>query len=153
NPYADPCGGWLHIESVLQAEGVQLERVSLRYRLGDARRLRRSVALRRGFPVACQHLRRAALDVGTRLEPARTPVEHPVGSEFVSVLPMASPELIRCLQAALAPAAAVASVPLLMRARALGVDDRGSRLTSNAAGYTLTLVTGSTPLPTLPPSG
>jgi hypothetical protein len=144
NPAADPCGGWLEVESALVGQGLQVDRVELRYRLGGGAR-RSGVALRRGFPPACRTLRRARLATGLRLDPAA-----PGG--VVPVLPMVGPDVLGCLRDVLAVAPA-ASVTLLIRARVSGVADAGGRFTSAPAGYSLTLLTRDDPLPVPPPSG
>ena len=40
NPFGNPCGGWLRVESALRTQGVTVEGVTLRYRLRGARALR-----------------------------------------------------------------------------------------------------------------
>lgn len=153
NPYANPCGGWLRVESALAVQGVQIDAVTLRYRLRGVRRLRPAVALRHGLPVACRRMRRAGVAVGLRLAPDPLPEgEGGAPAGFLPVIPMVSPELIRCLQTALAPARP-ASVALVITARVAGRADSGQRLTSNAAGYTLTLLGGEAALLDRPSSG
>jgi hypothetical protein len=144
NPFADPCGGWLQMQSSLAAQGIQLDGVELRYRLGGGAGSA-GVPLRRGFPRACRRLRQARLTVGLRLDPE-------AATAYLPVLPMVSPNLLRCLQDALA-AAPLVSVPLRIRARVSGLADAGGRFTSNPAGYTLTLVVAEGPLLAGPPSG
>jgi hypothetical protein len=152
NPYANPCGGWLRVESALAAQGLQVDAVVLRYRLRGAGRLRPAVPIQQGFPVACRRLRRVAVAVGLRLDQAGSEADGGAAAGFVPLVPLVGPELIECLQGALAPAR-TASVALVIRARAAGRADSGQRLTSNPAGYTLTLLVGEEALPDAPPSG
>ncbi len=151
NPHANPCGGWLRVESALAAQGLQVDAVILRYRLRGARRLQQDVPIRQGFPVACRRLRRMAVAVGLRLDPAGDATGR-AATGFVPLVPLVTPALIECLQGALAPAR-TASIPLVIRATAAGRADSGKRLTSNPAGYTLTLLVAEEALPGAPPSG
>jgi hypothetical protein len=152
NPYGNPCGGWLRVESALRAQGVTIESVTLRYQVRGSRWLRRTIDVRRGLPLACRGLRQARVALGLRLEPPVSDTEEPAAPGFVPLVPMVSPALLSCLQQALVTAP-IASVPLVIMARAAGRADSGQRLTSNAAGYTLTLLIGGAPLLDGPASG
>jgi len=152
NPYANPCGGWLRVESALRAQGLTIGSVRLRYHVRASRQVRRSVDLRHGLPLSCRGLRQTRVAVALRLEPPLPGAEGAAAPGFVPLVPMVSPVLLRCLQQALLPGP-MASIPLIILARATGRADSGQIFTSNAAGYTLTLVIEGAPLLDGPVSG
>jgi hypothetical protein len=90
-------------------------------------------------------LRKDTLYVGTRLNGSAS-TQETSGSgapnvAFLQMLPVVSPQLLSCLRSQYAPLSTdvYTSLPLVVRAVAVGVSDAGDTFKSNPVSYTLTL--------------
>jgi hypothetical protein len=145
HPFANPCGGWLQLQSNLLDQSISIERVELRFAIPGAGRFRQFVPTRRRFPIACRDFRRATLFVGGVVNPVNSMNDNSSSGApnvaFLQLLPMVTPQLLQCLRDQYAGLSTemFVSLPLVIRARALGRADSGEKYTSNTARYTLTL--------------
>lgn len=144
NGQANPCGGWLQLQNNSMFEGINIERVRLKFRILGARRWRTLVPTRAGLPSACAAMRRTPLFTGVRLDPFGGPSHSNSGAAnvaHVQLVPMVRSELIHCLRAAYdwLPTETFVDLPLVIEARASGVSDSGSRYETNTVRYTLNL--------------
>jgi hypothetical protein len=143
--FANPCGGYIQVQTNLLEQGMNVERVDLKFRVAGARQFRQFVPTRNGFPTACRSLRRARLFVGTRLNPPNsTDLGGPSGAPnvaFLQLLPQVSPQLFQCLrsQYAALPTDVLVSLPLVIRATAVGRSDSGEVYRTNTVAFTLNL--------------
>jgi hypothetical protein len=145
NPYGNPCGVWMQLQNNMIDQGIVIDRVELRYRIAGARRFRAYVQMRNQFPVACRGLRKETLYMGARLNPVNS-TEDTSGSgaanvTFIETLPLVVPQLFLCLRnefTSLSPDI-FTSLPLVVRATAIGTSDAGDSFRSNTIQYTLNL--------------
>lgn len=143
--FANPCGGWIQLQNNMLSNGINVTRVDLKYKVRGLSGLRGAVPTRKGFPLACRELRTQKIFAGTRLDPINS-INEPSGSGqpnvgFVQLLPMVSAQVFRCLwdqYATLGPDV-FSSLQLVIKARARGVADDGSKYQSNTVNYTLDL--------------
>jgi hypothetical protein len=145
NALANPCGGWMELQSNLIDQALNVEEVRLKFAIKGANRFRSQVATRNAFPVACRQFRKETLFAGIRLDPVNATVSSSISGApnvgFVQVLPMVSPQLVHCLrdQYAALPTSLFASLPLVITATTVGTADSGKRYVSNSIRYTLNL--------------
>ena len=144
NPFANPCGGWLQVQSNSLYEGLNVELVRLKFRILGARRWRHDVATHAGFPTACAAMRRTPVYAGVRLDPATGDGHSTSGAPNVAhlqVLPIIRSELIHCLRAQYdaLPTSTFVDLPLVIEARVYATSDSGSRYQSNTVKYTLNM--------------
>ena len=144
-PFANPCGGWLQMQSNLLDQAIAVERVDFRFAIPGAGRLRQFVPTRRRFPIACRDFRSSTIFVGAVLNPANS--SQSVSSSgapnvaFMQMVPMVTPQLLSCLRSVYAGISTdmLVSLPLVVKATAVGRADSGEVYRSNTARYTLTL--------------
>jgi hypothetical protein len=142
------CDGWMELQNVMTAQGVSVNYVDIRLRIAGAGRFRSFVPTRNGFPTACRSLRKAKVFSGAHLFPVGTdPAFGNTGSgaaqvAFVNLFPMVSSQVIHCLreQYASLPSSTYVSLPLVIRATAVGRTDSGGTVKSNPIEFTLTLL-------------
>lgn len=145
HPFANPCGGWIQMQSSLVDQGIVIEQVELRYAIPGAGRFRQFVPTRRRFPIACRDFRSATLFLGNRLNPSNGMDENSSSGApnvaFIQMIPMVSPQLLQCLRDQYAGLSTdlFVSMPLVVRATAVGRADSGEVYRSNTIRYTLTL--------------
>jgi hypothetical protein len=153
NPFANPCGGWMQLWNSMRTQGITVNKVKLRYKLGNRRRIRGLVPLRRGFPSNCRQFRGQTSFVGARLGPndPNAPDSSNSGAPnvaFTQVIPMINSSAMTCLRDELAGLAAdetdptsdsFSDFPLIITARAFGRADNGDTFKSNTIRYTLML--------------
>lgn len=143
--FGNPCGGWIQLRNNMLVNGINLERVELKMRIAGARRFRDLVPTRKAFPLACRQFSKAKIFTGARMDPLRsTSSVSNSGAPnvaFVQLIPMVSPQLIHCLrsQYAALPTDVLASLPLVISAKAVGRADDGSVYRTNTIRYTLTM--------------
>jgi len=140
--FANPCGGYLQLENLLATQAIQIDRVELRYKIPGARRFRGSVPTRNGFPLACR--RRDTVFVGAIINPRSSTDDSGSGAAnvtFLQVLPIVSTQIINCLRSQYAPLPTdlYSSLPLVIRATAVGTSDSGETYRSNSIAYSLNL--------------
>ena len=143
-PFANPCGGFMELQNNMATQAVTIDHVELRFKIPGARRFRQSVPTRNGFPIACRELRRDNLFVGAVVGPVNGTLDTGSGAPnvtFIQMLPLVSAQMIECLRAQYAPLSAdvFSSLPLVIRATAVGIGDTGDTFRSNAIAYTLNL--------------
>jgi hypothetical protein len=143
-PFANPCGGYLQVQSNLIEQSIVVERVELKFAIPGAGRLRQFVPTRRKFPIACRDFRAATLYTGAALNPVGSPGNSSSGAPnvaFMQMIPMVSPQLLSCLRSVYAGISTdmLVSLPLVIKATAVGRADSGDIYRSNTARYTLTL--------------
>lgn len=144
-PFGNPCGGYLQVQNNLFGQAIVVERVELRFAIPGAGRLRQFVPTRRRFPIACRDFRAATLFTGAVLNPANS--SQTISSSgapnvaFMQMIPMVTPQLFHCLRSVYAGISTdmFVSLPLVIRATAVGRADSGDVYRSNTARYTLTL--------------
>lgn len=144
--FANPCGGFAQLWNSMTKQGITLNRVNLKYRIGQWRRFSSVVSMRKGWPTACNTFKKATVYAGIRLGP-NDPLAPPSGSSglpnvgFIQVLPMVSASVFGCLreQFASLPPDVYTDLPLIVKARASGIADNGDRYVSNVFKYTLNL--------------
>jgi hypothetical protein len=145
SPFANPCGGWVQLQNNMFEQPLTLMRVELRYRIPGVRRfVQFGVPARRGFPVACRGNRTENIFVGARIDPVNSPVDTGSGAPnvaFIQLLPLVSPQMFHCLRSQYAPLpiTAFASLPLVIKAKAIAISDSGETFRSNTLRYTLNL--------------
>lgn len=145
HPFANPCGGWLQLQSNLLNQGIALERVHLRFAIPGAGRFRQFVPTRRRFPIACRDFRSATVYVGALINPVNGMTDNSSSGApnvaFVQLIPMVSPQLLACLREQYAGLSTdlFVSLPLVIRAYAVGRSDSGEVYKTNVVRYTLTL--------------
>lgn len=145
HPFANPCGGWLQMQSNLLDQSIALEKVELRFAIPGAGRFRQFVPTRNRFPIACRDFRSATLFVGAVMNPVNSMgVNSSSGAPnvaFVQLLPMVTPQLLQCLRDQYAGLSTdlLVSLPLVIRAVGVGRADSGQVYRTNVARYTLTL--------------
>jgi hypothetical protein len=145
NPFGNPCGVWVQMQNNLRDQGIIVDRIELRFRIAGANRFRGSVPTQNAFPVACRQFRRDTLFLGSRLNPVNSSEDTSSSGApnvaFIELLPMVSPQLISCLRSQYAgiPASTFASLPLIVRATAIGIADSGETYRANTIRYTLNL--------------
>jgi len=145
HPFANPCGGWLQLQSNLVDQGIIVERVNLSYAIPGAGRFRQFVPTRKRFPIACRDFRKATLFLGNRLNPSNGTTGSSSSGEpnvaFIQMLPLVSPQLLQCLRDQYAGLSTdlFVSLPLVIKATAVGRADSGETYNSNTLRYTLTL--------------
>jgi hypothetical protein len=144
HPFGNPCGGWIELQNNMENQAVAVDRVELRFKIPGARRFRQSVPTRSGFPIACRELRRDRLFVGAVVGPTNGTLDTGSGAPnvtFIEMLPLVSAQMIGCLREQYAPLPPdmLASLPLVIRATAVGVGDAGDTFRSNSIAYTLNL--------------
>src|SRR2546422_1645028 len=145
NPFGNPCGGWIQVQNNMVNQGILVDHVELTFRIPGARRFRSFVGTARQFPVACRQFRRDTLFIGARLNPVNstgtTPMSGAPNVAFIEMLPFVSNQLLQCLreQYATLPTTVFASLPLVVRATAVGTGDSGDTFRSNPIAYTLNL--------------
>jgi len=145
NPFGNPCGAWIQLQNNLLDQGIQLDHIELRYKIHGALRLRGAVPTRKNFPRACAPFRHDTHFVGGRMEPVNssstTSDSGAPNVVFIEMLPLVSPELFDCLRAEYVGRAAglFVSLPLVVRATAVGTSDTGDTFRSNTIAYTLNL--------------
>jgi hypothetical protein len=144
--FANPCGGWIQAWNSMTQQGITLDRISLAYRIGGARRFSGAVSQRRGWPTACTQFRKSTAFAGVRLGPFDPTVPPSSGSgltnaAFVQILPMIPSSVFFCLreQYGLLPPDVYTDFPLIVKARLKGYADNGDSFTSNVIRYTLNL--------------
>jgi hypothetical protein len=142
--FANPCGGFLHLQNNLLAQGITVERVALTFRVLGAKRFRQFVPTRNGLPVACRPFRKQTLFTGAYLGPANSTTETPSGapnSVLIQLLPMVSSNLVGCLRSQYGPVPTdvLSSITLKILATAVGTSDAGDEFRSNTLGYALSL--------------
>jgi hypothetical protein len=144
-PFSNPCGGWIQLQNNLIGQSILLDHVNLAFKIPHAGRFRQFVPVRNGFPVACKGLRRDQVFASTLLNPIDS-TQDVSGSgapnvAFVQILPMVSTEMFNCLRAQYAPLPTdlFSSLPLVIRATAVGISDSGDTFKSNSISYTLNL--------------
>ncbi len=144
-PFANPCGGYLQVQSNLIGQSIMVERVEFRFAIPGAGRLRQFVPTRHRFPIACRDFRAATIYTGAMLNPVNsTQVSSSSGAPnvaFMQMIPMVTPQLLHCLRSVYAGISTdmLVSLPLVIRATAVGRADSGDIYRSNTARYTLTL--------------
>jgi len=145
NPFGNPCGVWIQLQSNLINQGIVVDRVKLRYRIRGAQRFRPFIPMSRRWPIACDQYRREVIFVGARLNPSNSNVDTSASGApnvaFIEMLPLVTPQQIACLRSQFAalPPDVYSSLPLVVRATAIGTSDAGETYTSNVSSYTLTL--------------
>ena len=144
-PFANPCGGYLQLQNNLFGQAIAVERVEFRFAIPGAGRLRQFVPTRRRFPIACRDFRSATLFTGAVLNPANSTNTSSSSGEpnvaFLQMIPMVTPQLFHCLRSVYAGISTdmFVSLPLVIKATAIGRADSGEVYRSNTARYTLTL--------------
>ena len=143
-PFGNPCGGYLQVQNNLFNQAIQVERVEFRFAIPGAGRLRQFVPTRRKFPIACRDFRAATLYTGAALNPVGSPGNSSSGAPnvaFMQMIPMVTPQLLHCLRSVYAGISTdmLLSLPLVIKATAVGRADSGDIYRSNTARYTLTL--------------
>jgi hypothetical protein len=144
----DPCLGWMQLQNVMTAQGVNIQRIDIRLRVAGAKRFQQFVPTRNGFPTQCRSLRRSKIFTGAHLYPFGTnnqDVNTGSGAAnvaFVNLFPMVDAQVMQCLQQEYGalPTDLFVSLPLIIRAVATGVTDSGKTLRSNPLEFTLTLL-------------
>jgi len=145
NPFGNPCGVWIQLQNNLLDQGIQLDHIELRYKIKGARRFSGVVPTHKGFPRACAPFRHDTHFVGARMDPVNssntTSDSGAPNVAFIEMLPLVSPELFDCLRAEYVGRAAslFVSLPLIVRATAVGTSDTGDTFRSNTIAYTLNL--------------
>jgi hypothetical protein len=144
HPFLNPCGGWLQLQNNLSTQAIAISQIQLHYKISGAKQFRQFVPTKNGFPIACRQLQKQTLFVGAVVNPASSEVSSTSGAPntvFIQLLPMVSPQLFTCLrsQYAALPTDLFASLPLLIRAQAVGTSDSGSTYRANPVTYALTL--------------
>ena len=145
SPFGNPCGGWLQLQNNLFGQAIAVERVEFRFAIPGAGRLRQFVPTRHRFPIACRDFRSATLFTGGVLNPANSSDSNSVSGApnvaFLQMVPMVTPQLLACLRTVYAGISTdmLVSLPLVIRATAVGRSDAGEVYRSNTARYTLTL--------------
>lgn len=145
NPFANPCGGWLQLQSNLAYAGLNVDRVVVRLRVPGLRATWTKVPTRRSFPTACRALRQRTVRTGVRLDPALSTASHSSSGApdvaFVPLRPLVPTGIIQCLREQYAglPTEMFSSLSLVARVTAYGVDDLGRAFRSNPVSYTLNL--------------
>jgi len=145
NPFGNPCGGWIQLQSNLVDQGLQLEKVELRFAIAGAGRFRQFVPTRRRFPIACRDFRNYTLFAGATMNPVNSMTPNSSSGApnvaFVQMLPMVSPQLLGCLRDQYAGLSTdlFVSLPLIVKAKAVARADSGEVYNSNTIRYTLTL--------------
>jgi hypothetical protein len=144
-PFSNPCGGWIQLQNNLLGQAIQLDHVDLSFKIPRARRYRQFVPPRNGFPVACREFRRDQVFVSTLLNPIDS-TQDVSGSgapnvAFVQIVPIVSTQMFNCLRGQYAPLSTdlFSSLPLVVRATAVGISDSGDTFRTNAISYTLNL--------------
>ena len=144
--FANPCGGWIQLWNSMTQQGITLNRIDLRYRIGGAKRFSALVPQKRNFPTECKTFRKASLYAGIRLAPNQPQVPPNSSSglpneAFLQVLPMVSSSLFTCLREQYAPLSTdvFVDLPLIIKARVHGIADNGNKYQSNVVKYTLNL--------------
>jgi hypothetical protein len=143
-PFANPCGGFMELQNNMDSQAVTIDHVELRFKIPGARRFRQSVPTRNGFPIACRELRRDNLFVGAVVGPVNGTLDTGSGAPnvtFIQMLPLVSAQMIGCLREQYAPLSpdVFTSLPLVIRATAVGIGDAGDTFRSNSIPYTLNL--------------
>jgi hypothetical protein len=145
HPFGDPCGGWIQLQNNLLTQAIQLDHIDLTYKIEGASRFRGMVPQRNGFPIACRQLRRDTAFVGAIMNPI-TSTQDLSGSgspnvTFIQLNPLVTPQMIYCLRSQYAPLPpdTFVSLPLTIRATAVGFSDAGDTYRSNTIAYHLTL--------------
>jgi hypothetical protein len=145
NPFANPCGGYLQLQNNILIEGINVDQVSVKLRIPNARRFSDFVPTRKSFPLACRQLRHMTVFAGTRLDPVASETA-PTGSglpnvAFVQLVPLLTPQVVQCLQDQYGPipTASLSSLPVVVAVRASGTSDSGKHYSTNSVRYTLTL--------------
>jgi hypothetical protein len=145
HPFGNPCGGWLQLQSNLVEQGLSIERIEMRFAIPGAGRFRQFVPTRQRFPIACRDFRSATLYTGAVLSPSNGMNSNSSSGApnvaFVHMLPMVTPQLLGCLRDQYAGLSTdlFVSLPLVIRATAVGRADSGEVYRANTARYTLTL--------------
>lgn len=145
HPFANPCGGWIQLQSNLLDQSIALDRVELRFAIAGAGRFRQFVPTRRRFPIACRDFRSATIFGGMVLSPANGMNTNSSSGApnvgFLQLVPMVSPQLIHCLREQYAGLSTdlFVSLPLIIRATAVARADSGEVYRANTIRYTLTL--------------
>ena len=144
--FGNPCGGWIQLQNNLLDQGLNLDHIEMRYKIAGARRFRQAgVVTQNQFPLACRDFRRETAYVGNRLNPVNSTQDTSSSGApnvaFVEVLPMVTPQLVGCLRDQYAGISTdvYTSLPLVIRATAIGTSDAGATYRSNPIQYTLTL--------------
>jgi hypothetical protein len=133
------------VQSNLFNQAIVVERVEFRFAIPGAGRLRQFVPTRRRFPIACRDFRAATLFSSAVLNPANSSdIVSSSGAPnvaFMQMIPMVSPQLLHCLRSVYAGISTdmLVSLPLVIKATAVGRADSGEVYRSNTARYTLTL--------------
>ncbi len=145
NPFGNPCGGWIQLRNAMLVNGINLTRVELKLRISGAGRFKNQVPTRKGFPLACREFSKVKFYTGARLDPvdSDTTVSNSGAPNvaFVQLVPMISPQLVNCLRGQYTSLSTdeLSSLPLIIRAKAVGRADDGSSYVTNTIQYTLTL--------------
>jgi hypothetical protein len=114
-------------------------------RIPGAGRFRNDVPTRKGFPLACKQFSKVKFFAGARLDPVDSDTTSSNSGApnvvFLQLVPMVSTQLVTCLRSQYTslPTDTLASVPLVISAKATGRGDDGSILRTNTISYTLTL--------------
>lgn len=144
-PFSNPCGGWLQLENNLIDQAIVVDHIELRYKIPGARRFRQFVPTRNGFPIACREFRRDTLFTGMSISSPNGSFDS-CGSGlpnvcFLQVIPLVSTQMFNCLRAQYGPLSTdlYSSLPLVIRATAVGVSDSGETYRANTMSYDLNL--------------
>ena len=147
NPFGNPCGVWIQLQNNMINQAVNLDRVELVFRIPGATRFRPSVRTNKQnqWPIACKQFRKDTLYIGSRINPINSTQDTSSSGApnvaFIELLPVVSNQLIQCLRAQYAPlsTSVYASLPLVVKATAVGTSDSGDTFRSNPVPYTLNL--------------
>jgi len=142
--FGNPCGGWIELQSNLLDQSITLDRIEVKLGVPRARRFQPRVPAFRGFPVACNGLRRETFYVGQVLYPSNSTLDSGSGAPnvtFIQLLPLLPTETLSCLrtQYATMPATQYPSLPVVIKATAVGISDSGTTYRSNPISYSVNL--------------
>jgi hypothetical protein len=145
NGQADPCGAFMQLQNNLIDQSIQVDHVTLHYKIPGARRFRQFVPARNQFPIACRQLRNETLFVGAIINPVNSTLDTSgsgaPNTVFVQMIPLVTPQLINCLRGQYAPLSTdlYTSLSLVIRATVFGQSDSGDTFQTNPISYTLNL--------------
>lgn len=144
-PFANPCGVWVQLQNNLLNQAIQIDHISLHYKILGARRFRQFVPARNGFPIACRQLRNDTIFAGAVINPINSTLDQSVSGRpnvtFVQMVPFVTPQMINCLRGQYAPLSTdlFTSLSLVIRASVFGTSDTGEMFKANPINYTLNL--------------
>ena len=146
SPFGNPCGVWIQMQNNLIDQAINVDHVSMVFKIPGANRFRAfGVPTRNSWPFACRRMRRATLFMGARINPINSTEDTSQSGapnvSFIQLIPMLSPEAIHCLRDVYTqiPTSGFVSLPIVATATAVGISDAGDTFRANALRYTLNL--------------